>query len=155
MSSLLSQTAWPSVICGPSRPKRSMYSTAVPPPRRRAYSFWYAVSNRWICKRHIVFARAIGELRQRLIGAPMQVGRSELNLDPAVVAVPAVKPLEQRDVIVERQLKTLEPSLHRAAQFGRQAGDEILVPLVDQPVLVAHRVRDVRSLADTTGTQKA
>jgi hypothetical protein len=41
-----------------------------------------------------------------------------LNLDPAVVAVPAVKPLEQRDVVVERQLKTLEPSLHRAAQFS-------------------------------------
>ena len=40
MSASFSHTPWPSVICGPSRPKRSMYSTAVQPPRRRAYSFW-------------------------------------------------------------------------------------------------------------------
>ena len=49
MSLSLSQTPWPSVIRGPSKPKRSMYSTAVPPPRRRAYSFWYAVSKRCMC----------------------------------------------------------------------------------------------------------
>ena len=40
MSASFSQTPWPSVICGPNRPKRSICSTAVPPPRRRAYSFW-------------------------------------------------------------------------------------------------------------------
>ena len=70
----------------------------------------------------------------------MQVGRSELNLHPALVAIPAVKALEQRDVIVERQLKPLEPALHRAAQVGRQTGDEFVVALIDEPVLVAHRV---------------
>ena len=52
----------------------------------------------------------------------MEVGRSELHLDPARIAVAAVRPFEQRDVVIERQLKTLEPSLHRAAQVGRQAG---------------------------------
>jgi hypothetical protein len=92
-------------------------------------------------QRHAVFARAIGEPSQRLVGAPMEIGWSELHLDPARIPVAAVKPFEQRDVVIERQLKTLEPSLHRAAQLGRQAGDEVLVPLVDQPVLVAHRVR--------------
>ena len=68
-----------------------------------------------------------GEPSQRLVGAPMQVGRCELHLDPARIAVAAVKPFEQRDVVIERQLKALEPSLHRAAQLGRQAGDEVLV----------------------------
>ena len=71
----------------------------------------------------------------------MQVGRGEPHLDPARIAVPVIEPFEQLDVVVERQLKTLEPSLRRGAQLRRQAGDEVLVPLVDQPVLVAHRVR--------------
>ena len=32
----------------------------------------------------------------------MQVGRSELNFDAARIAVAAVKPFEQRDVVIER-----------------------------------------------------
>jgi cyanophycinase-like exopeptidase len=47
----------------------------------------------------------------------VQVGRGELDLDPALVVVPAVKPLEQRDAIVERELKAL---LRRG---GAVAGD--------------------------------
>src|SRR6516162_4412155 len=78
----------------------------------------------------------------------MEIGRSELHLDTARIAVAAVEPFEQRDVVIESQLKTLEPSLHRAAQLGRQAGDEVLVPLVDQPVLVTHRVRAGNSYPD-------
>ena len=62
-----------------------------------------------IVQRHAVFARAIGEPSKRLVGAPMEIGRGELHLDPARIAVAAVKPFEQRDVVVERQLKTLEP----------------------------------------------
>jgi hypothetical protein len=30
----------------------------------------------------------------------VQVGRGELDLDPALVVVPAVKPFEQRDAII-------------------------------------------------------
>src|SRR5271165_5205933 len=90
----------------------------------------------------------IGGPRQRRVGAPMEIGRSELHLDPPRIAVPVVKPFEQRYVVIERQLKTLEPSVHRAAQLGRQAGDEVLVPPVDQPVLVAHRIRVANSYPD-------
>ena len=31
-------------------------------------------------QRHAVFARSVGELPQRFIGAPLQIGRSELDL---------------------------------------------------------------------------
>src|SRR6516162_7678034 len=141
MSGSLSQTPWPSVICGPSRPKRSIYSTAVQPPRRRAYSFWYAVSKRCMCSGTPYWRAQSASRVSASSEPPMEIGRSELHLDSARIAVAAVKPFEQRDVVIERQLKTLEPSLRRAAQVGRQAGDELLVPLVDQPVLVAHRIR--------------
>ena len=40
MSRSFSQTPWPSVIRLFISPNRSRYSTAVPPPRRFAYSFW-------------------------------------------------------------------------------------------------------------------
>src|SRR3979490_1037307 len=49
MSFSLSQTPWPSVMCGPSISQRSMYSTAVHPPRRQAYSFCIEVSSRCMC----------------------------------------------------------------------------------------------------------
>ena len=113
--------------CGPSRPKRSMYSTAVQPPRRRAYSFWYAVSTRCMC---------IGTLYLREVSASRVSAASEHQcrlagaswiFDPALVVMPAVQFLEQRDVVVQRQLEPREPALHRAAQFRRQAGDEVLV----------------------------
>src|SRR5213594_4599782 len=42
MSSSLSHTPWPSVMCGPSMPLFCMCRTAVVPERRSAYSFWYA-----------------------------------------------------------------------------------------------------------------
>ena len=67
----------------------------------------------------------------------MQVRRGELDLDPALVVVAAVKALEQRDAIVERELKAVVPALHRPVQFGWQGGEEIFVALVDEPVLVA------------------
>src|ERR1700738_1397162 len=49
MSFSLSQTPWPSVMCGPSISKRSMYSTAVQPPRDQAYCFCIEVSSRCMC----------------------------------------------------------------------------------------------------------
>jgi len=55
--------------------------------------------------------------------------------------VARVEALEQRDVVVKRELKAVVPALHRPAQPGGQACDEILVALVDEPVLIAHRKR--------------
>ena len=69
----------------------------------------------------------------------MQVGRGELYLDPALIVVAAVEALEQRDTVVERELKAVVPALHRSAQFGWQAGEEIFVALIDETVLIAHR----------------
>jgi hypothetical protein len=69
-------------------------------------------------ERHAVFPRSLGEPRERVVGAPVQVRRGELDLDPALVVVAAVKALEQRDAVVERELKAVIPVLHRPAQFG-------------------------------------
>ena len=90
-------------------------------------------------QRHAVFARGVGKPPERVVGAPVQIGRGELDLDPTLVVVPAVQPLEQRDAIIERELEAVVPALRRPAQLGRQAGDKILVALIDEPVLVAHR----------------
>ena len=69
----------------------------------------------------------------------MQIGWRQLDLHPALVLVPSVHALEQRDVVVERKLEPVVPALHRSAQLRRQAGDERRVVLIHQPVLVAHR----------------
>ena len=71
----------------------------------------------------------------------MQIGRRQLDLHAALVLVPPVQVLEQRNVVVERELKPREPALHRLAQFCRQACNKILVALIHQPVLIAHRER--------------
>jgi len=42
---------------------------------------------------------AIGEPRQRLIGAPMEIGRSELHLDPARIAVAGVRTVHGKRVV--------------------------------------------------------
>ena len=118
-----------------------MYSTAVQSPRRRAYSFWYAVSSRCMCSGTLYLPRGFGQPRQRRVRAPVQIGRRQLDLHPALVLVPSVHVLEQRDVVVERELEPVVPALHRSAQFRRQAGDERRIVLIHQPVLVAHRER--------------
>ena len=62
--------------------------------------------------------------------------------------MPAVQVFEQRDAVFEGKLQPVVPALHRTTQFGRQAGDELRVILVDQPVLVAHRVAVRHAHAD-------
>jgi NADPH:quinone reductase-like Zn-dependent oxidoreductase len=73
------------------------------------------------------FARLLGA---QVIATTSSAAKAERLSDPALVVVPAVQPLEQRNAIVERELKAVVPALHRPAQFGRQAGDEILVALI-------------------------
>ena len=46
-------------------------------------------------QRHVVLFRAFREHGQRLVGAPMQVRRRELDLDALLVVVLGVKMLEQ------------------------------------------------------------
>src|ERR1700731_3721452 len=102
MSRSLSQTPWPSVISGPEQAEAVdvLHRGAAAPP---AGIFLLVRRLQQVhVQRDIVFARAIGEPHQRLVGAPMQVGRSELNLDSARIAVSTVKPFEQRDVVIER-----------------------------------------------------
>ena len=71
----------------------------------------------------------------------MQIGRRQLDLHPAAVLMPPVQRLEHREEIVERELEPVVPPLHRPAQLRRQAGNEVRVRLIHQPVLIAHRER--------------
>ena len=78
----------------------------------------------------------------------MQVGRRELDLHPALVVMLRMERLEHVHRIVEAHLEAVEPALHRALQLLGQAGHELLVGLVDQPVLVAHGVAVADAHAD-------
>ncbi len=96
----------------------------------------------------VVFGRGVGEQRQRLVGAPVQVGRRKLDLHPALVVMLRVERLEHVHRIVEAHLEAVEPALHGALQLRGQAFHELLVSLVDQPVLVAHGVAVADAHAD-------
>jgi hypothetical protein len=87
--------------------------------------------------RRIVSLRIVGEHRQCRIGAPMEIGGRELDFDPFLVVMLGVELLEQRAVIGKRHLKAREVPLHCRTQLGRQACRELLVILVDEPVLIA------------------
>ena len=93
-------------------------------------------------------AEASRERRQRLVGAPVQVGRRQLDLHPALVVMLRVEGLEHVHGIVQAHLEALEPALHRALQLLGQARHELLVGLVDEPVLVAHGVAVADAHAD-------
>jgi hypothetical protein len=69
----------------------------------------------------------------------MEVGRGELDLDPLLVLVLAVEVLEQSAVITRRHLEACEMPFQRRPQFDGQAFRELLVILVDEPILVTHR----------------
>ena len=56
-------------------------------------------------------------------------------------AVAAEQLVEDGDLIVERHGEALKVGAHRRPQLVRQARDEILIGLVDEPVLVAQRHR--------------
>ena len=71
--------------------------------------------------RHVVLGRGVAERRQRLVGAPVQVGRRELDLHPALVVVLRMERLEHVHRVVEAHLEAVEPALHRALQLLRQA----------------------------------
>ena len=68
----------------------------------------------------------------------MQIGRRKLDLHAAFVLVAVVQVFEQRDVIIQRELQAGEPALRGAAQVGWQGSEEIVVTLIDEPVLVAY-----------------
>ena len=104
-----SQTAWPSVVFGPRRPKRSMIVH-----RRSAVA---AASRIFLLvgrldEVHVdgnaVFLGAVGEHCQPLVGAPLQVRRRELDLDALLAFVLGAKMVEQRDGLRRRHLKTAE-----------------------------------------------
>ena len=93
-------------------------------------------------------AEASLQQRQRLVGAPVQVGRGELDLHPALVVMLRMEALEHVHRVVEAHLEAVEPALHGALQLLRQTCHELLVGLVDQAVLVAHGVAVADAHAD-------
>ena len=90
-------------------------------------------------ERHAMLLRAIREQRQGLVGAPVQVGRGQLDLDPLLVVVPGVEVLEESDGIARRELEAREMPGQERTDVRGHALEEALVRLVDEEVLVAQR----------------
>ncbi len=90
--------------------------------------------------RHFVFPRGLRQRGQGLVGAPVQVRGRELDLHPGLGIVAGVHRFEHAHRVIETELEPPEPALHRVLQLPGQARDECLVGLIDEPVLVAHRV---------------
>ncbi len=78
----------------------------------------------------------------RRCSSPVQVGGRDLNADAVTLTMARQQFVEDRDLVGERHGEALEEGSGRRTQLLGQAGDEILVGLVDEPVLVAqgHRI---------------
>ena len=136
-----SQTAWPSVVFGPSRPKRSMKSTAVPPsPRHARVLLLIGRFDEMHMDGNAVLLGAVGQHGESLVGAPLLVRRRELDPDALLALVLGAKMIEQRDGLLRRHLKAGEILGEKRANIGGHARQELFVGLVDEMVLLAQRV---------------
>ena len=125
-----------------------MYSSAVQLPRRAGVFLLVGGLDQVHVHGGVVLGRGVRQQGQRLVGAPVQVGRGELDLHPALVVVLRMEALEHVHRVVEAHLEAVEPALHGALQLLGQAAHELLVGLVDEPVLVAHGVAVADAHAD-------
>ena len=95
-------------------------------------------------ERNAMLLRAFRQHGQRLVRAPMQVRRRELDLDALLVVMLGVEMLEQGDRILGRQLKAVEVLGQHRAHVGGDTFEELLVRFIDEMVLIAQReaIRD-------------
>ena len=94
-----------------------------------------------------VLHRMVLQRSEGLVRAPVQVGRRELDAH-AVAAVPALPQVdEQTQVVLDGNRLGLEPLPELGRECRRQALQERLVGLVDEPALIPEgvRVRDAHA----------
>ena len=90
-------------------------------------------------QRHVVAGGRLGQPFQRVIAAPVQIGRRQLDPGPRLARMLLAERVEHLEELVERHGLGGEMLGHRRLQLRREAAHELGVVLVDQPVLVTDR----------------
>src|SRR5258706_3067228 len=78
---------------------------------------------------------------QAAVSAPVQIHRRELYANALLVRVAPMQCLKQREIVLERYGLRAQRLRDIGAKVRRQAFDELLVGLIDEPVLLPDAIR--------------